>query len=199
MSENSRGQVIPAFVNRTAGSAETAAEALATDNRFALREVEAGALHETIRAEIDRDARRIVIAGGHGSISTAAGAAVGKAVELAIVPGGTLNHIAKNLGIPTDLKEALETAAGRSTRTVDVGLVNDRIFLNTSSVGAYVRYVRTRERPLTSQGVPPSEACCWASAWEVSWTESCFIRSFSGTTCARRFCRLLRWRQWKRT
>ena len=137
---------IPAFVNATAGSAKAAAAAIAADGRFALHEVEPASLADAVRTEIERGARRVLIAGGDGTIAAAAAVTAGTGVELAILPEGTLNHFATDLGIPTDTAAALDTAAGGSTQVVDVGFVNDRLFLNTSSVGAYVLFVRTRER-----------------------------------------------------
>ena len=144
--ERMDGSAIPAFVNATAGSAKAAADALAADSRFELREIQPDALAAAVRLEAERGTRRILVSGGDGTIATAAAAVVGTGVELAILPGGTLNHFAKDLGIPTETEAALDTAAGVSTRTADVGFVNDRLFLNTSSVGAYVLFVRTRER-----------------------------------------------------
>jgi diacylglycerol kinase family enzyme len=91
-------------------------------------------------------ADRIVVAGGDGTVAKAAAALVGTNTALAVVPGGTLNHFAKDHGIPTDPVEAAKVAAAGTTTTVDVAAVNGRIFLNTSSVGAYVIFVRTRER-----------------------------------------------------
>src|SRR5204863_85435 len=61
-------------------------------------------------------------------------------------PGGTLNHFARDLGVSTEAAEALELALGGTCRGVDIGIVNGRAFLTTSSVGAYVRFVRIRER-----------------------------------------------------
>jgi len=63
-----------------------------------------------------------------------------------IGPAGTLNHFARDHGIPTDPGEAVRLAATGAARPVDVGYVNDRLFINTSSVGAYVRFVRARDR-----------------------------------------------------
>jgi len=91
-------------------------------------------------------ARRILVAGGDGTIATAAAALLGTDTELAILPGGTLNHFARDLGISTVAAEAVELAANPGTRQVDVGVVNGRVFLNTSSVGGYVRFVHTREK-----------------------------------------------------
>ncbi|HET9634586.1 MAG TPA: diacylglycerol kinase family protein, partial [Gemmatimonadaceae bacterium] len=67
-------------------------------------------------------------------------------VELAILPGGTLNHFAKDHHIPTDLGKAAITAGEGEVVGADIGYVNDCVFLNTSSIGAYVTFVRDRER-----------------------------------------------------
>src|SRR5204862_5836402 len=76
----------------------------------------------------------------------AASALIGTDTALSVVPGGTLNHFAKDHGIPTDHAEAAQVSAHGITTTTDVATVNGRLFLNTSSVGAYVVFVRTRER-----------------------------------------------------
>ena len=67
-------------------------------------------------------------------------------VELAVVPAGTLNHFAIDAGIPVDIAEALKVGAGTKTMTVDVGYAGERVFLNTSSLGSYVTFVRIRDR-----------------------------------------------------
>jgi diacylglycerol kinase family enzyme len=99
-----------------------------------------------IEKAVQMGADRIVVAGGDGTVAKAAAALVGTTVALAVVPGGTLNHFAKDHGIPTDQSEAAQLAAMGAQTTVDVASVNGRLFLNTSSVGAYVLFVRTRER-----------------------------------------------------
>lgn len=90
--------------------------------------------------------RRIAVAGGDGTVAIAAGLAAKHALELAIIPGGTLNHLASDLGIPDALDEALQLALDGEARPVDAGSVNGHLFLNTSSVGSYVTFVRARER-----------------------------------------------------
>ena len=136
---------IPALINARSGSADAAREALKDAPAFDTREVEPEQLERTIREIAATDAPRILVAGGDGTIATAAALLMQSETQLAILPGGTLNHFARDLGISTESAEALRTAAGTSFRPVDVGMVNDRIFLNTSSVGAYVRFVRIRE------------------------------------------------------
>ena len=137
---------IPAIVNCRAGTAAAAIPFLAADSRFDLQKVEPADLQGALRAAVEKGGRRVLVCGGDGTVAAAAGEVVNTKVALAILPGGTLNHFARDHGIPTDLQEALDTAAGDATCTVDVGFVNDRLFLNTSSVGAYVSFVRARER-----------------------------------------------------
>lgn len=103
---------------------------------------------------------RIVIAGGDGTANSAAQILAGTETELALLPLGTLNHLARDLGIPTDLEAAAELAAhGRST-AIDVGRVNDHIFVNNASIGVYPSMVRKRDRLALPK---------WAAALLASW------------------------------
>lgn len=95
---------------------------------------------------VDKGCKRIAVCGGDGTLALAASCLVGTDVELGVLPGGTLNHFAANLQIPTCLSDALELAINGRAKTVSVGYVNEQLFLNTSSVGAYVFFVRKREQ-----------------------------------------------------
>lgn len=139
------GDRIPAFVNSAAGTADDASEALGKSGAFQVERVAPAELAASVRRAVESGAPRVLVAGGDGSIATAAEALRGKRCELAILPGGTLNHLAQDLGLPSDLDEAARVAAGATTRTIDVAEVNGRVFLNTSSVGVYVTYVRMRD------------------------------------------------------
>jgi diacylglycerol kinase family enzyme len=90
--------------------------------------------------------RRVAIAGGDGTIATTARVASELSMELGVIPGGTLNHLADDLGIPEALDDALQLAIRGEARPVDAGAVNNHLFLNTSSVGTYVTFVRIRDR-----------------------------------------------------
>ena len=136
---------ILALVNKDAGTADAACEALGSAGGFRVERIAPTELADRVKGALARGERRILVAGGDGSIATAAAAMRGKSCELAILPGGTLNHLAQDLGLPEDLAEAARVASGQTTRCIDVAEVNGRLFLNTSSVGAYVTYVRTRE------------------------------------------------------
>jgi diacylglycerol kinase family enzyme len=134
-------------VNEAAGSASAAIEALrGAGASFDVHEVAPAALGDELRRAVAAGAERVVVAGGDGTIATAAAALAGSDVALAVLPGGTLNHFARDHGIPTDAAEAARVAVAGEVVGADVGFVNGKIFLNTSSVGAYVLFVRTRER-----------------------------------------------------
>jgi diacylglycerol kinase family enzyme len=137
---------IPAFVNLESGSGKDARDALVAVGAFDIEICEPGSVDRQIERVVQAGADRVVIAGGDGTIAKAAAALVGQETALAIVPGGTLNHFARDHGIPTDKAKAAELSATGTTTTTDVATLNGRVFLNTSSVGAYVVFVRTRER-----------------------------------------------------
>lgn len=142
----SNAQRIPAFVNPESGTAEGARDALSVAGLFDIREMDPSTLRDEVRKAVDGGARRVLVSGGDGSIRSGAAAVAGTGVELAVLPAGTLNHFARDHGIPTDFGEAARVAAGDTVETADAGYVGDEIFLNTSSIGAYVSFMRIRER-----------------------------------------------------
>jgi diacylglycerol kinase family enzyme len=91
-------------------------------------------------------ARVIVAGGGDGTVSSVAAALVGRDAALGVVPLGTLNHFAKDLGLPVDVEGAARVIAARQTTCVDVGEVNGRSFINNSSIGLYARLVAERKK-----------------------------------------------------
>jgi diacylglycerol kinase family enzyme len=88
----------------------------------------------------------VVAAGGDGTVSAVASAIVGTQATLGVLPLGTLNHFAKDLGIPLDLDAAVENIIHGVPKLVDVGEVNGRIFVNNSSIGIYPAIVQRRAR-----------------------------------------------------
>jgi len=101
---------------------------------------------ELARRAAQSDSGTIVAGGGDGTINTIASAIVGTSKKLGVLPLGTLNHFARDLHIPLDLEAAARTVLAGHTTEVDVGEVNDRIFLNNSSLGLYPRLVRERKK-----------------------------------------------------
>jgi len=136
---------LKAFLNSAGGGADAAREALIKAG-FDIEAVEPSELEKRLKAALDDGTKRILVAGGDGTIATAAALVANKDIELAVLPAGTLNHFAKDHGIPTDLDEAAAAATGSLIVGADIGYVDDSVFLNTSSIGAYVTFVRDRER-----------------------------------------------------
>jgi len=87
----------------------------------------------------------VVAAGGDGTVSCAAGHLAGTGRPLGVLPLGTLNHLARDAGIPTTIEEAAGVIAAGHRRAIDVAEVNGRVFANNSSVGLYPDMVRLRE------------------------------------------------------
>jgi diacylglycerol kinase family enzyme len=98
------------------------------------------------RRALDQGARMVVAGGGDGTVSAVASHLVGTGVTLGVLPMGTLNHFARDLGIPVDLDAAAAVIAQGREIDVDVGEVNGRIFINNSSLGLYPEIVRDREQ-----------------------------------------------------
>ena len=89
---------------------------------------------------------RLIAAGGDGTVSAVASAVTGSQATLAILPCGTLNHLAKDLKIPLEIDEAIQLALNGNVTTIDVGEVNGRVFVNNSSIGLYPLMVAERDR-----------------------------------------------------
>lgn len=88
----------------------------------------------------------LVVGGGDGTVGAVAAALAGRDLPLGILPFGTLNHFARDAGIPADLDAAVQVIAAGHVRAVDLAEVNGRVFVNNSSVGLYPLMVRDRER-----------------------------------------------------
>jgi diacylglycerol kinase family enzyme len=94
----------------------------------------------------EADAPALGIAGGDGSLAAVAEAALERGLPLVCVPFGTRNHFARDLGLDRDDPVSALAAFDGVERTIDVGRVNDRLFLNNVSLGMYARLVHVRER-----------------------------------------------------
>jgi diacylglycerol kinase family enzyme len=103
-------------------------------------------------ASTAEDCDVVVVAGGDGTIGTAAGILADTGRPLGIVPFGTLNHFARDAGLPLDPEQAVETICVGHRRKVDVAEVNGRIFVNNSAVGLYPEMVRFRDETQTRTG-----------------------------------------------
>jgi diacylglycerol kinase family enzyme len=144
-----------ALVNRHAGAVDHAAKEPTTESiRDALeavgvdadvRTISADSLAAQARAAANEPVDAVIAAGGDGTLSAVASALAGGDTPLGVIPAGTLNHFAKDLGIPTTLADAAQTIAAQYIEHIDLGRVNDRIFLNNASLGVYARALIDRD------------------------------------------------------
>jgi len=149
------------IVNKNGGAAAKMGDALVGELEKAFAEAgttaDVAALDGKQIAEAIRAAAAsgcVVVAGGDGTAASAAQLLAGSDTELGLLPLGTLNHLARDLGIPTDLEGAAAVAVtGRPTR-IDVGDVNGQVFVNNASIGLYALMVRKREALQRAKGWP---------------------------------------------
>lgn len=135
--------------------------------------VQAGQEPVKVARQVAKRAAIVVGAGGDGTIGSVAAGILDSPAALGILPLGSRNHFAKDLHIPLDLPTAVATIVAGHTMNVDVGLVNDRAFINNSSIGIYASMVEARE-DLREQGHRKWPAMVMAT-WQM-------FRSYPGMT-----------------
>lgn len=113
---------------------------------FALRQTKPGDdIPRLTRQAVDDGFDIIVAAGGDGTQSAVAGALAGTGVLMGVLPGGTFNYFARDLGVGEELEDALETIGNARVLSVDVGDIEGLVFLNNISLGVYPHILKTRE------------------------------------------------------
>jgi diacylglycerol kinase family enzyme len=105
----------------------------------------------------------LVAAGGDGTLSAVADVVRGTDTALGVLPCGTLNHFAKDLGIPLEMAQAARVIAAGRRRRVDVGEVNGVAFLNNASLGIYPKIVKERTAQQRRFGRSKRMAMIWAT------------------------------------
>lgn len=148
----------PLFVVLNAGSGHAATEqqraiietALARAGRqFQLAIVDDAAELDAIARRMVDQARAsggiIVAAGGDGTINAVARRAVASGCPFGVLPQGTFNYFGRAHGIPEDLEAAIEALLAGTPHPVQVGLINERIFLVNASIGLYPKILEERE------------------------------------------------------
>ena len=127
---------------------------------------ESGSAIETaLRQAVKENPKFLFAGGGDGTISTAAGMIAGTEIILGILPLGTLNHFSRDVGIPTDWREAVTALAEAPVQSLDVAEVNGRVFINNCSIGSYAEAVRRRDRLRRERGHGK-----WRAMIAASWT-----------------------------
>ena len=145
---------IPVIVNATAGNGSNPGWTDGLEQAFTAAGLQAkihvmqqgSQIAPAVAAAVKRGARIVVAGGGDGTVSAVAAGLLDTGVTLGVLPMGTLNHFAKDLGIPLEQEPAIAVIAGGRQVQVDAGEVNGRIFINNSGLGLYPEIVRDREQ-----------------------------------------------------
>ena len=164
---------VEVIINASAGAAGDKEQARATvvatfnseglDARVRLARSGAEIVEFAERAAADETCSTVVAGGGDGTISAVAARLVDTQKTLGVLPLGTLNHFAKDLRIPLDTEAAVRLIAAGHAVAVDVGEVNETVFINNSSLGLYPSIVRRRERQQERLGRGKWPAFIWAA------------------------------------
>lgn len=153
-----QGRGLSIVVNETAGPALSGHHA--DELRTELPEAEIIEVGEetdlaTALEQAASSALAIGVAGGDGTINAGAAVAADHDKPLMAIPAGTLNHLARDLGL-ISLEGAVEAVRLGQTVAVDLGTIDGQIFLNTASFGSYVDLVDARERLESTIGKWPA-------------------------------------------
>lgn len=143
-----RGEGLVVAVNPRSGRADYDPSADIADLLPGAQVVEVDEEHsvtDLLTAAVRDGAKALGVAGGDGSVAAAAAVALEHGLPLAVLPAGTLNHFARDVGVATPGEAAAAVEAGDGV-LVDVAAVNGTPFLNTASIGSYPEMVRRRDR-----------------------------------------------------
>ena len=87
----------------------------------------------------------VVAAGGDGTINAVAQATLGSGCAFGVLPQGTFNYFSRTHGIPADTAQAMQVLLQHDALPVQVGLVNQKVFLVNASLGLYPKLLEDRE------------------------------------------------------
>ena len=146
---------IAVIVNRSGGTASSLGDKLEATVReaFAGQEIDLQLIEgKDIAQTVKQVAGRAVVAigGGDGTQGSAAAAFAGSETAQIVLPLGTRNHLAKQIGMPTNLAEAAKVARDGKPEAIDLAKASDsareRVFVNNASIGLYTKLVRERDK-----------------------------------------------------
>jgi diacylglycerol kinase family enzyme len=117
-----------------------------------------------IKSGAESDCDTLVIGGGDGSVNCAAGMLTGSQKTLGVLPLGTMNLLARDLGMPTKLEDALEALSVARSREIDLARRNGKIFHTLSGLGFFSQMARAREEV---RSLPGKLMQVTAAAWRA--------------------------------
>ena len=151
------GGVVSVIVNEASGSQTGDKLRESVERAFSLQELGtqwlpissqalATSREHAVERLIMRAEGRLAVAGGDGTVNAVASVCRKLRRPLGILPAGTFNYVARNLGLPTDMDAAAEVIAHGRPAPVHVGEINGRLFLNNAGFGLYSDVIERREQ-----------------------------------------------------
>ena len=114
-------------------------------NRADIRLVRPAYLKDEIERAARSDISTLIVGGGDGSVSCAAHVLAGTGKTLGVLPFGTMNLLARDLGLPAKIEEAIEALSDTKPRRIDLARFNGRHFHSLSGLGFFSQMARARE------------------------------------------------------
>jgi diacylglycerol kinase family enzyme len=150
---------IAVIINSAAGTGDSDDISSRIKEAFNRKNVEADLFElygENIKSELasvtESGYDAIAAAGGDGTLNSVINMTIDSSLPFGIIPMGTLNHFAKDAGIPLEMEDAVDVIVNQHISAVDIAEVNGHYFLNNSSVGFYPKMVKHRDKEMKTLG-----------------------------------------------
>lgn len=142
-------QRLAIVLNPDSGSSETSKKEITKlfdSKRFSLQYFDItqglGKLQKSIHVY---DPESVIAVGGDGTVNAVATIVTQLNLPMGVIPTGTLNHFAKDAGLPSSLQEAASDIMEGAITKIDYATVNDRVFVNNCNFGGYPEMVMKRD------------------------------------------------------
>jgi diacylglycerol kinase (ATP) len=176
-------------INKTAGSGDVDYKQVITDyfndlaHTFELYELPKDTTTEQLSARISEAAPdRIIAIGGDGTLKMVAQTQLEGGIPIGIIPGGSANGMAKELGISLDVRDALHIAVNGVPKKIHVVMVNGELCIHLSDIG-FNAYVIKKFDSLPERGMWAYARAAWQAIWQHRKMEVAFTIDGEETRC----------------
>lgn len=136
------------WIAQPEGAAEARLEALSRAHGVELvpHALDCDDIPASVRAALAANPDALFVSGGDGTVNSVVAALEGRRIPLGIVPSGTMNLLARDLGMPLEFDAAIEALLSAEPHAIDLARVNGKPFLCNSMIGLMPHIARAREQ-----------------------------------------------------